>query len=64
MTWTEVAQHAGYYDQMHMIREFRSLGGAIPTALTHQLEPHHGMSLLLDTEHRGVMKQQRLTYDR
>ena len=49
MTWTEVAQSAGYYDQMHMIREFRILGGAVPTSLARQLEPHHGMSLLLDS---------------
>lgn len=48
MTWTEIAQSAGYYDQMHMIREFRVLGGAVPTSLAQQLEPHHGSSLLID----------------
>ena len=48
MTWTEVAQAAGYYDQMHLIRDFRVMGGATPKALTAQLEPHHGASLLLD----------------
>ena len=47
-TWTEIAHHAGYYDQQHMVREFRILGGAVPTSLTHQLEPHHGTSLLLN----------------
>lgn len=45
MTWTEIAQSAGYYDQMHMIRDFRVLGGAVPTSLAQQLEPHHGSSL-------------------
>ncbi len=51
MTWTEIAQNAGYYDQMHMIREFRVLGGAVPTSLAHQLEPHHGSSPLIDPRH-------------
>lgn len=49
MTWAEIAHSAGYYDQMHMVRDFRVLGGAVPTAITRQMEPHHGMSLLLDS---------------
>jgi AraC-like DNA-binding protein len=47
MTWTEIAHASGYYDQMHMIRDFRLMGGDKPTALASQLEPHHGASLLL-----------------
>jgi AraC-like DNA-binding protein len=30
--WTEIAAHAGYYDQAHMIAEFHALIGATPTA--------------------------------
>jgi AraC-like DNA-binding protein len=47
ITWTEVAHASGYYDQMHLIRDFHLLGGAKPRALVGQLEPHHGASLLL-----------------
>jgi AraC-like DNA-binding protein len=46
-SWTEIAHASGYYDQMHLIRDFRLMGGARPTALEDQLEPHHGASLLL-----------------
>ena len=46
-TWTEIAHASGYYDQTHLIRDFRLMGGATPTALTHQLQSHHGASLLL-----------------
>lgn len=45
--WTEIAHASGYYDQAHLIRDFRLLGGARPTALEDQLEPHHGASLLV-----------------
>ena len=48
MSWAEIAQAAGYYDQMHLIRDFRVMGGATPKTLAAQLEPHHGASLLLD----------------
>ena len=48
MTWTRIAQASGYYDQMHLIRDFRLMGGAKPTQLADQLEPHHGASLLLN----------------
>jgi AraC-like DNA-binding protein len=46
-TWTDIAHASGYYDQMHLIRDFRLMGGATPTALTHQLRSYHGASLLL-----------------
>lgn len=35
--WLDVAHHAGYYDQMHLVRDFHSLGGASPTQLVTQL---------------------------
>ena len=53
MNWTEIAHAAGYYDQAHLIREFRVLGGATPTRLTDQLEPHHGASLQLEPAARS-----------
>ena len=47
VNWTEIAHSSGYYDQMHLIREFRLMGGATPTVLINQLQSHHGASLLL-----------------
>ncbi len=47
VTWTEIAHASGYYDQMHLIRDFRLMGGATPTVLINQLQSHHGASLLL-----------------
>ncbi len=47
LTWTEIAHASGYYDQMHLIRDFCLMGGATPSALARQLESHHGASLLL-----------------
>ena len=35
--WLDVAHHAGYYDQMHLVRDFHSLGGASPTQLVAHL---------------------------
>ena len=29
--WLEIAHQAGYYDQMHLIRDFHDLGGGTPT---------------------------------
>ena len=32
LTWTDVSQQAGYYDQNHMVKDFRSLVGEVPSA--------------------------------
>lgn len=35
MSWAEVSQDAGYYDQAHMVKDCRSLGAAPPSGLVH-----------------------------
>ena len=37
LSWTQIAYEAGYYDQMHMIREFRSFAGVNPSVIEQQL---------------------------
>jgi transcriptional regulator GlxA family with amidase domain len=32
-SWMDVAHDSGYFDQMHLIRDFKSLGGEIPSEL-------------------------------
>lgn len=39
MSWTEIACDLGYYDQMHMVHDFRRLSGESPTSIAAQLEP-------------------------
>lgn len=43
ITWTEVSQEAGYFDQNHLVKDFRSLVGAAPgpylKAITASPEP-------------------------
>jgi AraC-like DNA-binding protein len=46
MTWTDVAYAAGYYDQMHMVRDFRRFAGMTPTELARQIQPHYGVALM------------------
>lgn len=36
-SWMSVAHELGYFDQMHMIRDFQSLGGNTPTLLLEQM---------------------------
>jgi AraC-like DNA-binding protein len=37
-SWTRIAAEAGYFDQAHMVAEFRDLTGRSPTALRRELE--------------------------
>ncbi len=37
LTWTEIAYSAGYFDQMHMIRDFKVFAGVNPKLLEQQL---------------------------
>jgi AraC-like DNA-binding protein len=37
MPWLEIAYRAGYYDQMHMIRDFKTFAGVNPSIVEQQL---------------------------
>ena len=37
LTWTKIAFEAGYYDQMHMIRDFKIFAGVNPSVIEQQL---------------------------
>lgn len=37
LSWTAIAHEAGYFDQMHMIREFRDFAGVNPSVIEHEL---------------------------
>ncbi|MBK7426448.1 MAG: AraC family transcriptional regulator [Saprospiraceae bacterium] len=37
LSWTNIAYEAGYYDQMHMIRDFKIFAGVNPSVIEHQL---------------------------
>ncbi|MBC7848399.1 MAG: helix-turn-helix transcriptional regulator [Chitinophagaceae bacterium] len=37
LTWTKIAYDAGYYDQMHMIRDFKVFAGVSPSIIEQQL---------------------------
>jgi len=36
-SWTQIAYEAGYYDQMHMIRDFKAFAGVNPSIIEQQL---------------------------
>lgn len=37
VSWTEIAYQVGYYDQMHMIRDFKAFAGVNPSVIEQQL---------------------------
>ena len=38
MSWTHIAYECGYFDQMHMIRDFKQFAGVAPTIIEKDLE--------------------------
>jgi transcriptional regulator GlxA family with amidase domain len=38
-SWTAISQEAGYFDQSHMIRDFRAFSGDAPSEFLRQAEP-------------------------
>ncbi len=42
--WLAIAHEAGYYDQMHLIRDFHLLGGGAPTDVMNEIEDGHLIS--------------------
>jgi len=47
--WAELALDAGYYDQSHLVRDFRELAGATPTEVFRRRAPD-GLGLLTEEE--------------
>jgi len=45
-SWIWIAHSAGYHDQMHMIRDFRSLAGDTPERAMHKLSKDHLISFM------------------
>jgi methylphosphotriester-DNA--protein-cysteine methyltransferase len=37
-SWTEITNRLGYFDQMHLIKDFKEFSGEVPTRLVAQLE--------------------------
>lgn len=40
MKWTEIAHYCGYFDQMHLIRDFREFSGSSPGLVNEILKKH------------------------
>jgi AraC-like DNA-binding protein len=51
-SWTDVANQLGYFDQMHLIHDFKESSGELPTSLLTQLETN------LDTQLDGIRSRQ------
>jgi AraC-like DNA-binding protein len=51
-SWTDIANELGYFDQMHLIHDFKEFSGEVPTTLLSQLEVN------LDTHLEGIRSSQ------
>jgi AraC-like DNA-binding protein len=49
-TWLDIAHSFGYYDQMHMVHDFETLGRSCPTQLIAQIGDSRPPALALDEE--------------
>lgn len=56
--WTWIAHAANYYDQMHMIREFRELAGDTPERAIRQISSDHLISFMTSPVANDRFKQQ------
>jgi len=43
-SWMDIAHEVGYYDQMHLIRDFHDLGGGTPTEVMKEIADNHLIS--------------------
>ncbi len=43
-SWLDIAHEVGYYDQMHLIRDFHDLGGGTPTEVMKEIADNHLIS--------------------
>jgi AraC-like DNA-binding protein len=44
-SWTDITSRLGYFDQMHLIKDFKEFSGEIPTSLLAQLETAYNAHL-------------------
>lgn len=45
LSWMNIAYQLGYFDQMHLVRDLQSLGGALPGAILEQIGDYQPWSL-------------------
>jgi AraC-like DNA-binding protein len=43
-SWIDIAHKVGYYDQMHLVRDFHDLGGGAPTQVMKEISDEHLIS--------------------
>ena len=43
-SWIDIAHKVGYYDQMHLVRDFHDLGGGAPTQVVNEISDEHLIS--------------------
>lgn len=44
ISWLQIAHEVGYYDQMHLVRDFHDLGGGAPTQVMKEISDEHLIS--------------------